>query len=435
MIFRASLPFLAFVVWLLAVPMDGFLVNALNINHPLLFFLFPHIVAMLFIGINNKRRFLPFATVAGGAVAVVTTLLLPLFADKAAFLLILAGIGSAFLSIRTYCHLMKSPSPPASAAVALVCANLFLFLFAALPVTVNAKFMLAAMLLLISVLPLNQILPMEKGTADLKRFLPFAFIFQLISGFMYGSLFRHYEQAALLPGIELLFYIAAVGAALFLLRRQHTLLLVLAIVAAMFAFAAFLVSSVVAVNISCFFIQVAAGFYDFYFITLLLLQRDTVRAFGYGVAVSCFGIICGKLIAINIAEVPTLLVAASNIVLTVSVLLLYRQMQAEQKLDQESLRQDIRKEFEEQMEGEQAVEQGLQQLLLMLPPNLNRLFSSQEKAVLNCIINGKTYKEAADELDISESTVKTYMKRIYIKLDVNGKKQLLTRLDAFIKYR
>ncbi|WP_318258601.1 LuxR C-terminal-related transcriptional regulator [Geobacter anodireducens] len=41
-----------------------------------------------------------------------------------------------------------------------------------------------------------------------------------------------------------------------------------------------------------------------------------------------------------------------------------------------------------------------------------------------------TFKEAARELDISESSVKTYMKRIYDKMSVSGKEELLTKLGT-----
>lgn len=434
MILRASLPFLTFVVWLLSVPMDGFLVDAVGISHPLPLFLIPHVVTMLFIAVLKNRNFLPFTTMLGGVISIISTVLLPYFAGQAAFILVLAGIGSAFLSIRAYCYLKQSPSPFASAATALIGANILLFLFVELPAAINTKFVLAALFLLVTLFT-KQKMPMEKGEVNLRRFLPFAFVFQLISGFMYGSLFSRYQHVALVPGVELVFYVAAVGMALLLLKKQHTLLLALAIITAMFAFSVFLVPMVATVNLSYFLIQAAAGFYDFYLVTLLLSQRDIVRAFGLGIAVSCFGIICGKLVAISLPEVPSVLAALSNIVLIVSVLLLYRQMLAEQNAKQKTndvagLQVNTAKKIKEKSP---VVIENPQQLQLVLPPNLSRLFSAQEKAVLACIVNGKTYKEAADELEISESTIKTYMKRIYVKLDISNKKQLFSRLDAYMR--
>ncbi|MFW6429162.1 MAG: helix-turn-helix transcriptional regulator [Desulfosalsimonas sp.] len=43
---------------------------------------------------------------------------------------------------------------------------------------------------------------------------------------------------------------------------------------------------------------------------------------------------------------------------------------------------------------------------------------------------GRTYRQTAAELDISESTVKTYMHRIYEKMGVSGKKNLFEKLNS-----
>ncbi|MFO7766700.1 MAG: helix-turn-helix transcriptional regulator, partial [Pelovirga sp.] len=61
--------------------------------------------------------------------------------------------------------------------------------------------------------------------------------------------------------------------------------------------------------------------------------------------------------------------------------------------------------------------------------HLRLLLSERELLVLNQCLKGTTYKEIAADLDISESTVKTYMKRICDKLGVTGKRHLLQRLS------
>jgi len=54
--------------------------------------------------------------------------------------------------------------------------------------------------------------------------------------------------------------------------------------------------------------------------------------------------------------------------------------------------------------------------------------SPREEAVLNLLANGLTYKQIADELNISIDTVHTYLRRIYEKLHVQS------RTEAVAKY-
>jgi DNA-binding NarL/FixJ family response regulator len=64
-----------------------------------------------------------------------------------------------------------------------------------------------------------------------------------------------------------------------------------------------------------------------------------------------------------------------------------------------------------------------------IPDHLRLLLSERELLVLVQSLKGTTYKEIASELDIAESTVKTYMKRICDKLGVSGKRKLFQLLS------
>lgn len=125
----ASLPFIAFVVWLLAVPMDGFLLASLGIDNAILYFLFPHVVTLAVIGTVLCRYSLFRLGVAGGAVAMGATVLLPHATAGAPWLLASAGIGSAFVCVRAASHLKHASAVGVSAAFGLMTANLLLFLF------------------------------------------------------------------------------------------------------------------------------------------------------------------------------------------------------------------------------------------------------------------------------------------------------------------
>jgi|SRR5665213_1638821 len=54
--------------------------------------------------------------------------------------------------------------------------------------------------------------------------------------------------------------------------------------------------------------------------------------------------------------------------------------------------------------------------------------SPREEMVLNCLAKGLTYKQIADELEISIDTIRTYLRRIYEKLHVQS------RTEAVAKY-
>lgn len=53
--------------------------------------------------------------------------------------------------------------------------------------------------------------------------------------------------------------------------------------------------------------------------------------------------------------------------------------------------------------------------------------SGRERQVLQCLEDGKTYKEIAGELGVSPHTVHTHIKRIYEKLHASGKADALTK--------
>jgi len=58
------------------------------------------------------------------------------------------------------------------------------------------------------------------------------------------------------------------------------------------------------------------------------------------------------------------------------------------------------------------------------------ILTTREKEVFNCIRQGLAYKETALELCISENTVKTMLKKIYRKMGINSRKELVNETDS-----
>ena len=55
------------------------------------------------------------------------------------------------------------------------------------------------------------------------------------------------------------------------------------------------------------------------------------------------------------------------------------------------------------------------------------LLSSREKEILQLLDKGFRYKEIADQLFISQETVRTHIRNIYLKLEVNSRTDALNK--------
>ena len=54
--------------------------------------------------------------------------------------------------------------------------------------------------------------------------------------------------------------------------------------------------------------------------------------------------------------------------------------------------------------------------------------SSREKEIIHCLERGMMYKEIAEKLFISPQTVRTHIRNIYEKLQVNSKVEALNKI-------
>ena len=54
--------------------------------------------------------------------------------------------------------------------------------------------------------------------------------------------------------------------------------------------------------------------------------------------------------------------------------------------------------------------------------------SHREQEVLNLLVKGYAYKQIAEQMSISMDTVRTYIRRIYEKLQVHSRTEVMTRL-------
>lgn len=434
-----TLSFAAFVFWLLAVPMNGPLTSAAGIAEATRFFLLPHAATLALIGLCLSppafRRMAPF----GILITVVTTLALPLQPAAAPWLLVLLSVSGAFVAIEAGRRLHGAGNPVLAAAGGLVLANLLFFALHGFPGGDLRHFLVVALPLLLLLAPLPD--PVEKpaGSAvKLWHYLPFVLVFHIVSGLMYSVIYPAYQPLALLAGAELPFYMGAVLIAVWLVGKSRELALIFGIVLGMAAFALLLYAQPLGVNLSMFAMQAGQGFVDLFLLAFLLSFARPVRAFGIGQATLCLGILGGQFIGHYLQDLAGAIAMAGHVVLNLSVLTLYfvGRYSHQNMSKTESLSAPISENptpFEAEPPQPQFIAEAEAVLVHQpaqripehrVPENIRLLLSEREYLVLIHSLDGRPYRAISEALNISESSVKTYMKRICDKLGVQGRKGL-----------
>ncbi|MDD2337545.1 MAG: helix-turn-helix transcriptional regulator [Geobacteraceae bacterium] len=364
---------------------------------------------------------------AGIVLTIAITTLFPHCLGYHLYLAALAGISSAPLAIKACSRIKRSVKPFQAAAAGLVAGNILLYLFISLPLVDGAKSIVLATLLIL--LLLSPCAVSDSGSIRLMvKYLPVVFVFQLVGGLMYGFLMKAYTAQSFLKGSELLFYILAVIGGVYVTSRRLDALLALGVMGAMFSFSFLLGNTAFATNISMYAMQGATGFVDLFLLCLLLSCEGTAKALGYGLATTCFAIVCGKVLSNVAGEELSLIVSAGNIILTLSVLLLYFKSKTSESFP--NLCVETGAPVQQIDTSAAGTANDFQGRSNVVPRGFSKRFSEKEKKVLELVLTGKTFKEVASCLEISESSVKTYMKRIYQKTGVSGKTELVSLIDG-----
>lgn len=444
--------FTAFVLWLLSTVMDGPLLSAVGITDATSFFLPVHIASLYLIGLFCPRPLFRRFAPAGCILSAALTLMLAWAGPSLGrYILIILGASGAVVTIAAGAALRSSPAPLMGAAWGLAIANLLFMPLGIWPGGEAWRFAAVAAPLAILPVMLRRV-PDPVPASDpvsLWHYLPFIAVFQIVSGLMYAFMMPAYHQSALLPGVELLFYIAAVFAASYMALKNRDLALVCGVVAGMAGFALLQYTPTpLKVNLSMFAMQAAAGFIDLIMIAIMLASPRPVRAFGIGSATLCAGILGGKIIGHYFADFSEIIAFGGNLVLNISILVLYfvgRHHYLVQARARAAAAGALR--FETVSDAvppgppaavatvndvstgpDEAPAPQEEDAENMLPSHLRLLLSDREYHVLKRALAGRTYRETAHELAISESSVKTYMGRIYEKMGVRGKKGLFEML-------
>ncbi|MFA7534667.1 MAG: helix-turn-helix transcriptional regulator [Desulfuromonadales bacterium] len=408
----AAFAFAAFVWWLLAVPMDGPLLAADGVVDAIPFFLLPHTLSLAVIAWACPVRLFRRLAPAGIVLTVALTLAVATWPSEAPHLLPPLGVCGAFVAIQASCLLRQSPTPILSAALGLVAANLLLIPLHVWPGGGPGLAAIICLPLILLLLRRPALAAEEPPPVGLWRYLPFVLVFHVLSGLMYGFIAPAYNKVAFLPGAELPFYMATVLGGIWLYQKHRDLTLVCGIVLGMVAFILLKSPTPLAGNLSMFTIQAGQGFVDIFLLAYLLSFPQPLRSFGFGLATLCLGIAAGRWLESLQSGLTETIVLTGQVVINLSVIALYLLSRRPQPAPPIAA-------------PAPPIAPPMPEAHSHIPDNIRLLLSEREYLVLARSLEGSSYRHTAAELGISESTVKTYMKRICDKLGAVGKKDLL----------
>lgn len=416
-----------FLVWLLTFPMEGILPGRPSI--PLLFsyYLLAHACFLFLIGIFFTHGLFKKTFPIALAITAVATVIFPNFPEYWPVLTIIVGSSSAWIMVKAGTLLKYSPYPLLNSVIGLILGNAGVFLLAVWPAE-NALYSIIALCLLPST---AKTIPFETDNyrVAIKKYLPLVFVFYLVSGQMYGYLDVVYTATAMLPGIEVFFYIVTVAAGAVLIRFNPGAAFAFGIALSMLSLSLLQSSEPAYINTSMYLKQAAKGFVDIFVFSIMLSHANPVFAFGVVSGSICLGLTLGALISFFLSGFVLYTIVIGNIALAGTIIILFfiHQIQIRETPDPKTIHP---REMENLVEHPyiESISTALDidfDIKQVVPRPLLDKLSKRERGVLEMVLLKKmTFRDVAEETGISESSVKTYMHRIYEKAGVKNKKGL-----------
>ncbi len=407
----AILALAAYDLWLLAFPLQGYFFLKMNGPENFPWFVIPHTAGFFLAAWLGHRINFRVVSLLAGTLNAVLTAVYPFLPRLQNYLLIPIGITSAFLIVRIGCLLRCSRNPVMASALGLALGNVLLGITLWVNPPKEALFPLLGIFLL-SQVPAPFYPQKKEPLGELLRYLPFIFAFYLLIGTFYVCLMPFYVRYYYFNGSELLFYIAAVLSSAVLFRKKPDYSLVVGVGMGVFAVAFLHSFTRLTSNLAMYAVQAAAGFMDVFCFGLFIQGRDVIRRFGLGAGTMLAGPMVG-LPVLYTERWPMLLCTGGNIVLGLGLLLFYFVQTAMRGKEKSALATNI----DEIRLAETCRALGTPR----------ELFSYREWEILKLTLSGKPIREIASLLNLSESSVKTYLQRVYRKLGVSSKNDLLKK--------
>ena len=417
--------FAGFIAWLLSFPMDGVLLNHHGVEHSLLFFLVPHIAVLLVMSLIPVEYDLNLVSDSGIMLAGLSTLFYPFSGEYSLVFLVLCGAGSAPVVMRMAVLLKNSVDSFKQLALGLVAGNFLAFALAMIPSGLwSYAFISAGIALSFGIKPDYE----RASILPVMVYQPLILFLYIMAGLMYGFIGPGYFAEDPPPGLEIFFYIMAVLLGWYFLSRDIKGLVYIAIALALMAQPALYGIDPFFFTTGFFLMNSSMGFADFFVLCLAISQADSARAMGLNSATVCLGIVLGLSAGMLQIEAVILTAFVGNLGLAASILYLLFITRKNQSTDMNAGKISGHgyvsvATSEEHDEDEEA--QHDTGHIAAIPAHVVCHLSAREKEVLDRVVmQGMIYREAAGDLGISESSVKSYMQRIFIKTGVKKRKEL-----------
>ena len=406
----------AYDFWLLAFPLQGYFFLKMNGPENFPWFVIPHASTFFLVAWLGHRVNFRVISLLAGILTGLITMLYPFLPAVQNYLLAFIGVTSAFLIVRIGCLLRCTRDPVMASALGLALGNVLLGVTLQINPPQEILFPLMGIFLLAQIpAPFH---PQKKESLkDLIKYLPFIFFFYLLIGMFYVCLMPAYMKNLYFNGLELLFYIGAVLLSALLFHRKPDYSLVAGVGMGVFAVAFLHDFNRLTSNLAMYGVQAAAGFMDVFCFGLYIRGGDVVRRFGLGAGCMLMGPAVG-LPVLYTEKWPLVMSVAGNLILGIGLLLFYFIQTARPETSKRSLEKKAVSPWPDETRLAEACRS------LGTP---RELFSHREWETLKLVLAGKQVRDIASLLGLSESSVKTYLQRVYRKLGVSSKRDLLKK--------
>ncbi len=426
-----ALPLAGFVFWLISFPMKGFLMPETWGNY-LFYFTMSSSISYFLIPLFLKEKNFDILSRFASLLVAFLTVVSPLSQVSGKVILSVMGIASVFVMFRALAVLRTSRDPIVSAALAIAIGNILVFALSYLNLPDMFKFFIIATSLFPAIL-IRAEYARKSNFKELKKYLAFIYIFYLVGGILYTYIMPQYEEVAIFKGAELFLYVFSALAGIYLLKKKRDLALALGIILGTLSFSFLLVGGPFFTTLSMFSSQASFALVDLYIVFLLVACGGSAKITGFGFGTVCLAITCGEAVSMYIGMDTAHVIAAGHIIFVTSILIFYFTVMREKGEATKSETLPAKNHVSPLSKG---ISRGqLEGILEKSYEPFQKKLSEKEKSVLLLIVQNKTYKEAARDLGISESTVKTYMKRIFGKMGVYSKDELMEKLSRINKDR
>ncbi|BCS95646.1 hypothetical protein DSLASN_12780 [Desulfoluna limicola] len=411
------LSFCLYLTWLYSIPLEGTLLPGWVDPFHIFYFLAAHVPGFwVLTKIPEPRRPLAIRCSFPTMALLTWALLIPQAESRPLFLAM--GFVAAPAVAGILDALRRNRRPLWGAALSLLAANLATFLLQHLPVDLSLKIASVGFFVGFPLFVMQwdgggqgAVTHAEKSSMPLAFFGLLFAMFYISGGLMFGYLAPRVAEVAIPANSYTLGYLVMIPVGCFLMQRSYDAVIGLSVLLGVAGFTLLSFDSDATLVLGMVLTQASFGVSDMLVVGLTQVKDRRFNEICFIMGTMCFGILSGSLIVMFFGQYLSVLVAAANIMM-VLVLVLYNQLRMRQlKLEGQAGQPetDVVGDFLEH-------------------PDMACL-SEMECQVLRHVMEGSTYKTTGEALDIAESTVKTYMQRMFQKFDCTNKKALLTRVN------